>query len=220
MRSLRPLSLAATVAVALSSGACTTSLSGLGGTSSYSCPLPQGGHCKPISQVYEDSLEPGFGDASRAASKADQDAEAAVAPVATATPVSPSAATAPPAPAYRAPAAVPEGNGFTIPGLPAALLTRPRVLRVYIAPWADNDDTLLEGRRAYVKLDEGRWRLDHFRKAEQKAFAPIQPPPAVPAAPLSEVRKGADAIAQSLGNSPFMPAAVADRLRESQERMQ
>ena len=208
MKPLRALPLTATVLAALLSGACTN-LSGIGGSSSYSCPLPKGGHCKPITQVYEDSLSPDFGAAPAAAVEADDSAPVAA-------PASPSAAPAPVRPMVTAPT----GNGFTIPGLPASLLTRPRVLRVYIAPWADSEDTLLEGRRAYVKLDEGRWRLDHFRKAEQKAYAPIQPPPAAATAPLSEVKKGADAIAQSLGNSPFLPAAVADRLRESQERMQ
>ena len=186
-------------------------ISGVGGASTYSCPLPEGGHCKPISRVYEDSLQPGFGETA---------STAAAAPVAEAPATPPANAPARPAPSVAPLSPPPAGSGFTLPGLPASLLTRPRVLRVYVAPWADTDDTLLEGRRAYVKLDEGRWRLEHFRRAEQKAFAPIQPPPAAPAAPLGAVEKGAEAIAQGLGNSPFLPAEVADRLRESQERMQ
>ena len=66
MKLLRALPLTATVFAALLSGACTN-LSGIGGSSSYSCPLPKGGHCKPITQVYEDSLSPDFGAAPAAA---------------------------------------------------------------------------------------------------------------------------------------------------------
>ena len=168
MTSVPARSLLLTVPVLLLASGCA-SFSGIGGESNLSCPLPRSGNCKPMSQVYEESVggerSPGAAPINAAPEK-DEGALRVTDPQAGA--LRPVAATVP----------------FTLPGLPASLLSRPRVLRVYIAPWADSKDTLLEGRRAYLKLDGGNWRLDHFRANERKAFAPqpIQPPPEASAA--------------------------------------
>lgn len=133
-------------------GACASDLSGLGGSSSYSCPVPKGGTCKPMSQVYEDSVKGG---------------STALATVAASAPaVQPGAAAAP----------VRFAPSFGDVDKPGGLLSSPRVMRVYIAPWTDSDDNLMEDRRAYVKVDSGRWRLEHLQGAVRRAYAPIAPP--------------------------------------------
>lgn len=200
--------LALPFALSLLASGCT-SMSGLDGSSSYSCPLPKSGNCKPMSQVYEESVAADRGGDVAAATTA---AQGDLLPVVDA---SPAAVPAPPRPALADTA----GSAFTIPGLPAPLLTRPRVLRVYIAPWADNQGTLLEGRKAYLKLDDGRWRLEHFRANERKAFAPILPPSA--AAPVAP-EPVASAVSKPFGlpTNPFMSGAMADRMREVQGRVQ
>lgn len=191
--------------LSLFAGGCT-SMSGLGGSSSYSCPLPTSGNCKPMSQVYEESVA-----AERGGDVAPVTAHGAPPAVVDASP----AAVAPALP--RPTVAALSGAAFTIPGLPAPLLTRPRVMRVYIAPWADTQGTLLEGRKAYLKLDDGRWRLEHFRANERKSFAPILPPSAAaPGAP--EPVASAAGKPSGLPTNPFMSGAEADRMREAQGR--
>ena len=181
-RKLLPVSL-----VLLASGC--TSLSGLDGETSYSCPLPQRGNCKPMTQVYAESVQAESG-------------------------VQPAAAPAPASAAPTTPVAA-SGTPFTLPGLPATLLSRPRVLRVYITPWADSKDTLLEGRRAYLKLDAGSWRLEHFRANERKAYAPsaILPPSAAVEAPAKSAAAEAQASPapspSAFPPNPFLAESIA-----------
>lgn len=140
---------------ALSAG-CATDLTGLGGTSSHRCPMTDGGVCQSMSDNYAAGPLGTLGSGG--------------APVAD--------ASAPPASARAshtpsAPLAPSFGEAFN--GAP--LLAGPRVMRVYIAPWTDSDDNLMEGRRAYVRIDDGRWRLDHFKGAVHSLPGqPLRPP--------------------------------------------
>lgn len=190
-------------------GGCA-SLSGFeGASSSYSCPLPEGSTCKSMSQVYRESV---------GAAGEPRHTGPAMPPTAAGGAVAVAVAADAQPPARPLPAAA---TPFTIPGVPAPLLTRPRVLRVYIAPWADANDTLLEGRRAYLKLDDGRWRLDHFRENERKTFAPAIAPPAAPtqaAAPRLDQAPVAAGTPQGLPTNPFISAAITDQQRDAQER--
>lgn len=131
-------------------------LSGLGGSSSYSCPMPDGSTCKSMSDAYRDTYRPS---ASAAASPASGDTVSAVAPAA----ASPAAKTASVTPAE----------------LGTPLLSGPRVMRVLIAPWTDaSNDLLMEERRVLVKLSDSQWRLEHFTATRVKNFRPIRPPAA------------------------------------------
>lgn len=154
------LALAASIALS----GCASRLGGVGGTDSHRCPMPEGGACQSILETYEKSV-------SGVSGTADQKA-----PAAAATDAAPS----------RTPIAFAPGFGEAHHGAP--LMTTPRVLRVYIAPWRDSDDNLMDGRRVYTRIDDGRWRVEHFDASVRRDVAAqtaFQPPPQAAAAPAA-----------------------------------
>lgn len=66
-------------------------------------------------------------------------------------------------------AAAPAAASEAVPSLPAAalavpssgdaLLSRPRVVRVLVLPWEDEDGDLNAGGYLYLRLDRGAWTL-------------------------------------------------------------
>lgn len=155
------------LAAALVLSGCASSMSGIGGTENHRCPMPEGGACQSILDNYEQSVS-GDGRVTSVAQKGERADNGAAAPrVVTLAP----------------------GFGEAMNGAP--LMTTPRVLRIYIAPWRDSDDNLMDGRRVYARIDEGRWRIDHFDasvRRELEARTALRPPPnAVGAAPESEI---------------------------------
>lgn len=175
----------------LMSGCATKDLAGVGGTDSHKCPMPEGGACQSIIENYHDSTRPaarGSRTGRAAARETDRTRIVTLAP----------------------------GFGDKLDGAP--LMSTPRVMRIYITPWRDSDDNLMDGRRVYTRIDEGRWRLDHFdasvkNGALQPALrrsisAGAQPLPAAAtptavSAALSEVaRKKADFFGNIIGTGP------------------
>jgi conjugal transfer pilus assembly protein TraV len=138
---------------------CAGSLSGLDGGKKLSCPVSEGVTCKPMSKVYEESTQPAKTDAD------EQTAEI----------------TPPP----RGPVHVPPGaeNG------PVPLRTRPSVMRIWIAPWEDADGDLHEGAWIAMRLDDGRWNIDHVRERISDAYdAALVPPPVKETKPAAQAK--------------------------------
>ncbi len=158
MRSLAPLSLL--IPLALLAG-CAGSMSGLDGSDQHSCPYSEGVTCKPMSQVYEESTQ---GMASSAKPAATEDAHPESSTVAAKTPL-------PARPTVKLPGSVESG--------PLPLRSRPSVMRVWVAPWEDADGDLHEGGWIALRLDDGRWNLDHVRERIRDGYgATLVPPPA------------------------------------------
>jgi len=102
----------------------------------YGCPAPDGVTCKPISEVYssDGGRGPGVGDRERPGpgSRDSRSVEENL---------SPTPGPRPPAPD---PAAVP-------------LRSAPKVLRVWVAPWIDEEGDLHQEGDLYVVVDHGAW---------------------------------------------------------------
>ena len=138
-----------------------SSLAGVGGSTEYACPMPEGATCKSVSQTYRDSYRTPAASATSATSSASSGGEAAYA-------YSSSEATVskPKTPMLAAEVGTPS-------------LTGPRLMRILFAPWTDVDDNLMEEHRVFVKIEESRWRLDHVKASLYRTYGPIAPPSAV-----------------------------------------
>jgi conjugal transfer pilus assembly protein TraV len=138
-------------------------LSGLGGSSDYACPLPDGSSCKSMAQAYRDTYRNPY-----------RNPQPAGAPGTAVTPDSSA-----PAPAAMEPEA-PWRAGVPLPAeVGTPLLSGPRLMRVLIAPWTDGEDHLMEARRVVVKLSDSRWRLEHFKAS---LYTNVGPKPAAASA--------------------------------------
>ncbi len=96
------------------------------------------------------------------------------------------------------------------------LRSAPRILRIWLAPWIDDDGTLHDQAFLYTQVDPGRWLLGETRQRVtepavlRRAGAPHAIPPAVQTPvrdagdkPLADVRNnaGAQAAAQAVVRS-------------------
>jgi conjugal transfer pilus assembly protein TraV len=131
-------------------------LSGLGGTTDYACPMPDGSTCKSMAQAYRDTYRAGPtktpDDSTTKDGNVSQRADALGDRVRPARPVS------------------------LAPAVGTPLLSAPRLMRILIAPWTDADDHLMEERRVFVKIDEGHWQLEHVKASIANAYGPIAAP--------------------------------------------
>jgi conjugal transfer pilus assembly protein TraV len=63
---------------------------------------------------------------------------------------------------------------IALPGVP--LRSQSRVLRIWIAPWVDDDNTLHDQSFMYVVVDPGQWLLEHSREATvRKTMTRLRP---------------------------------------------
>ena len=151
---MKPLSGGLLLAALLLSGC--TNLSGLQGSSRYACQAPEGVACDSMSGVYANAMQ------QRLPSQRASTDTASPAPHATAR----KARDTPPEPV---PAVLPLRAGT-------------RVLRLWIKPWEDRDGDLHDQSFVYVRIDDGRWLLDHLHRQIREAYAPLRPPLPPPAA--------------------------------------
>lgn len=183
--------------VLLMVGGCSSFLSGLSGSSDrLSCPLSEGVTCKPMSQVYEESVQ----------GKGKAEGQAQEAPA-----LAPNRADSHP-PARLVTTATADGE-------PVPLRTRPNTQRIWIAPWQDADGDLHEDAWIVVRLDDGDWMLDHVRDRVRSGLSAttLKAPPATTAAePREEEPAAAGTAIPSLvpaqgsirgagANQPFVP---------------
>jgi conjugal transfer pilus assembly protein TraV len=188
---------------------CAGSLSGLDGSKRLSCPVGEGVTCKPMSQVYEESAQPAEID----------DAEGQTVE---ATPLPPRGAVEThterviEAVAVEATPLPPRGAVHVPPSaenVPIPLRTRPSVMRIWIAPWEDADGDLHEGAWIAMRLDDGRWNIDHVRERIREGYgAALVPPPAQESKPAAQAKPSsvaadvADVLPKNLLPSSKAPA--------------
>ncbi len=136
-------------------------MAGLDGKSEFACRAPDGVVCTSVSGVYANSLgmlpAPGSVPPS-AAPESTTDAD------------------------RKHPVDLPRPYGATPPAstAPAAdtpLLSPPKVLRLWLAPWVDEDGDLHDQAYLYVLWHRGEWQLGHTEAAIRRQFAPIAPIP-------------------------------------------
>jgi conjugal transfer pilus assembly protein TraV len=175
-----------------------SSISGIGGSSDYACPMPQGSTCKSMSQTYQDSYRsPGApaGGSAQGQARTGNDVSASS--------------------SYEASnlsqddAVISKPKQPTLPAeIGTPLLTGPRVMRIYIAPWTDADDNLLDGHRVFVKIEDSHWRLDHVKATLYRQYAPIIPMSKGATSPESTAPssgKGTGAAGSTGSGNPFPP---------------
>lgn len=137
-------------------------MAGLDGKSEFACRAPDGVVCTSVSGVYANTVAGTLpvqqtGDASqRAVSESSTEADS------------------------KHPADPPRSYGATPPvgAAPAAgtpLLSPPRVLRLWLAPWVDEEGDLHDQAYLYVMWHRGEWQLGHTETAIRRQFAPIAP---------------------------------------------
>jgi conjugal transfer pilus assembly protein TraV len=143
------------IPLALTLAGCASSMSGIGGTERYACRAPEGAQCISVSGVYASSLRGAFA----APPPKVLTEPAAAAPAATygATPL---------APVYAA-ASTPS---------PETIRSKPRILRVWFAPWEDSDGDLHEGSTVHLLVDAGRWLIERVRPATSRRSFAVTPP--------------------------------------------
>lgn len=158
-----------------------TNLSGYQGSSQYACAAPDGVACDSISGVYANALQQRLPSQQRSLSAAQPTPNPA-----------PAVPTAPTSSMAQMPALTP-------------LRSSTRIMRLWVKPWEDRDGDLHDQSFVYVRIDDGRWLLEHVQQQVRDAYAPLRPPPA-PASPATEP----NATRQPVG----LPAPMFDTLLE------
>jgi conjugal transfer pilus assembly protein TraV len=154
MTNVRRTFAASATVVATLLGGCASTLSGLGGEGNYACKAPVGSQCTSVSGVYANSIH--------------GQPPASVMPKPARGPVK-----KPPAATVAASAAE------TTPALPtpaSAIRSQPRVLRLWIAPWEDDDGDLHEAAVVHVLVDTGRWLIERVVPVNRTRLDAVRPP--------------------------------------------
>ncbi len=130
------------------------SIGGCSSTPDYGCKAPDGTTCKSISEVYRATE----GDARRKSPYIDERSQAD--------------ATYQPALAGERTVTLPKIK----PGDP--LRVEPRILRVWLAPWEDEDGVFYDQSYIYVIVDHGRWLVSQNRNMIENSWRArsIKPP--------------------------------------------
>lgn len=173
---------------AMGIGLAGCTLTGLVGSSDrLSCPLSEGVTCKPMSQVYEESVQ------GRQADKHHEEA---------------ATDTGGPAPkradarqSYRLTSSVASPENEPVP-----LRTRPNTQRIWIAPWQDADGDLHEDAWIVVRLDDGEWMLEHVRDRVRAGFST-----ALKAPPMAAAEAGREEEPASTAAIPSLPSPAPAR---------
>lgn len=144
-----------------------TNLSGVGGSSEYSCKAQPGVRCESVSRVYQDALHrnlPGQQPSSGAGGTArpsDVDLARTARAVTTALGAS-------------QPVAATSGTQGAMSA--TALRSPARILRLWFKPWEDADGDLFDQGYIYVQVDGGRWMVDHAQRRARDGYRPVKPP--------------------------------------------
>lgn len=173
----------AALALCISLSACAN-ISGLGGSAEYGCKAPQGVQCDSVSGNYHNALQNNLPSQRQ---RRQVDATDSIA-------------------ASRAQTIAP--NSRVTAGGASPLRSQARVLRLWFKPWEDTDHDLYDQGFVYVRIDDGRWLIDHAQQRLRDAYAPIRPPRSS-ALPLPGSAKPVDPrlpAAGSTDNRPGLPA--------------
>jgi conjugal transfer pilus assembly protein TraV len=160
-----------------------SNLAGVGGSTEYACPMPEGSNCKSMSQTYQDSFRRKSSQAQTQTSSSST-VDVSLSSFSFSSSSVEASVTKPQHPELYAEIGTP-------------LLTGPRVMRIFIVPWTDADDNLMDGRRIFVKVEESHWRLDHVKASLVRQYAPIIPP----SQPISTPVSSSESVSPNSANS-------------------
>ncbi len=135
-------------------------MSGLGGSEQYGCKAPAGVQCQSVSGNYYNSV--------RGTTRLPA-AGAGAQPVPSAPLMKASLERRANLPIDHATVG---GAGYE----PQPLRSSPRILRLWIKPWEDADHDLVDQSYVYVRVDQGKWMLDHVQRQVREAYAPLRAP--------------------------------------------
>jgi conjugal transfer pilus assembly protein TraV len=158
-------------------GGCASTLSGLGGEGNYACKAPVGSQCTSVSGVYANSIH-----GQPPASVLPKPARGPVKKPPAATVASASATT----------------SALTTPA--SAIRSQPRVLRLWIAPWEDDDGDLHEAAVVHVLVDTGRWLIERVVPVNRTRLDAVRPP--IPSTPPTSGLASTDEPAPSAAAGP------------------
>ncbi|MBN8507307.1 MAG: TraV family lipoprotein [Burkholderiales bacterium] len=140
-----------------------TNMSGLSGSSSFSCKAPEGVICDSVSGNYANAVQNNLpSQKPRSVALATKEGTATAAPAGTGAVVLPLRPT-------------PTAASAATPMMPAR--SSARVLRLWFKPWEDADRDLYDQGFVYVQIDSGGWLIEHVQRQIREAHAPLRPPP-------------------------------------------
>ncbi len=139
------------------------SLSGVGGSSEYSCKAEPGVRCQSVSGTYQNAIQNNL------------PSQRPAAPVASSRGESSGAAAGGGRIQPAAMMVSPSAGAPTAPGL-MSLRAPARILRLWFKPWEDADHDLFDQGYIYVQVDGGRWMVDHAQRRIRDGYAPVRPP--------------------------------------------
>lgn len=135
--------------VALGVSGCV-SMTGVTDNSKFTCKAPDGVACTSVSGVYANAQQNNL-PALQSHARPSADVTTVAAP------------------------ATAGASAFPVmqPGMP--IRSQPRMLRLWIAPWRDDDDSLHDQSYIYVMVDSGKWMVERSREATvQKSMTRLQ----------------------------------------------
>ena len=136
-------------------------MSGLGGSADYGCKAPDGVKCESVSGNYYNSLMNNL-PSQRSGKAPPSGSESAPEP------------TMKQVGAARSGVEVQAAASAVHAGMP--LRSEPRVLRLWVKAFEDPDRDLVGELFVYLRVDDGRWLIDHTARQIQDAWVPVRAP--------------------------------------------
>lgn len=166
MQSAKPLSVLLSLVFAGTLQGCNT-LSGVGGSSEFSCKAQPGVHCESVSGNYQNAMQnnlPGQRPAMNPPMSQSSPERGGVRAATRSQPVALISTQG-------------EQRSLWQATTNAAALRAPvRILRLWFKPWEDADNDLFDQGYIYVQVDGGRWMVEHAQRKIRGGYAPIRPP--------------------------------------------
>lgn len=156
-------------------------LSGVGGSSEYSCKAQPGVRCESVSGTYQNSLQNNLPGQQPSVGNRPQSLDSSRAGRFVPTALSPTL-----------PASMGSAAGLLQSGGTSSIRSPARILRLWFKPWEDGDNDLFDQGYIYVQVDGGRWNVDHAQRRIRDGFQPVRPPrTATSPTPSAASRQGA-----------------------------
>lgn len=174
--------------VALISGC--SSMSGLGGSSQFSCKAPDGVKCESMTGVYHNAVADNL-PSQRPSRLQKKGAGSSEGLVKTAAP-------------YRDPLAAPIAPPQEV--LNSPIRSAAKTLRVWLAPYQDQDGDLHDARYVYVLATEGGWLVDHETPLKRRSVQTKPRPPASKAENVDSKLPAAPSVSTASKLRPLPPA--------------
>lgn len=136
------------VLLTVSLSSCASNLSGLGGDAQFACKAPDGVTCSSLSGVYANAVADNL-PSQRNTEKSGQPGSVAT-------------------PSVKQEAVI-VGSA---PSSGDPIRTQPKMLRIWVAPWEDNEGDLHDQSYIYVMADPGRWVIEHHQMRIADRYRP------------------------------------------------